>query len=33
MGLRCSSERDKELMVTKQYKPVPIVFAKVYSRG
>ena len=24
MGLRCCSERDKELMVTRQYKPVPI---------
>ena len=23
MGLRCCSERDKELMVTKQYRPVP----------
>ena len=33
MGLRCCSERDKELMVTKQYKPVPIVNARVYSHG
>ena len=33
MGLRCCSERDKELMVTKQYKRVPIVNAKVYSHG
>ena len=33
MGLRCCSERDKELMFTKQYKPVPIVNAKVYSHG
>ena len=33
MGLRCCSERDRELMVTKQYKPVPIVNAKVYSPG
>ena len=24
MGLRCCGERDKELMVTRQYKPVPI---------
>ena len=24
MGLRCCSARDKELMVTRQYKPVPI---------
>ena len=24
VGLRCCSERDKELMVTRQYKPVPI---------
>ena len=28
MGLRCCSERDKELMVTTQYKTVPIVNAK-----
>ena len=27
MGLRCCSERDKKLMVTRQYKP------KVYSHG
>ena len=33
MGLRCCSERDKELMVTTQYKPVPIVNANVYSHG
>ena len=33
MVLRCCSGRDKELMVTKQYKPVPIVNAKVYSHG
>ena len=24
MGLKCCSERDKKLMVTRQYKPVPI---------
>ena len=24
MGLRCCSERDKELVVTRHYKPVPI---------
>ena len=24
MGLRCCSKRDKELVVTRQYKPVPI---------
>ena len=24
IGLRCCSERDKELVVTRQYKPVPI---------
>ena len=33
MGLRCCSERDKELMATKQYKPVPVGNAKVYSHG
>ena len=33
MGLRCCNERDKELMVTRQYKPVPILNARVYSRG
>ena len=24
MGLRCCSDRDKELVATRQYKPVPI---------
>ena len=33
MGLRSCSVRDKELMVTKQYKTVPSVNAKVNSRG
>ena len=33
MSLRICSVRDKELMATKQYKPVPIVNAKVYSHG
>ena len=30
MGLRCCSERDKELVATRQYKPVPI---KVETRN
>ena len=33
MGLRCCSEGDKELMVTRQYKLVPILNARVYSYG
>ena len=33
MSLRSRSVRDKELMVTKQYKTVPIVNAKVNSHG
>ena len=41
MSLRSCSERDEELMATKQYKPVapkqykpvPVGNAKVYSRG
>ena len=33
MGLGCCSERDKELMVTRQYKPVTILNARVYSHG
>ena len=33
MSLRSCSVRDKELMVTKQHKPVPIVNAKVCSHG
>ena len=33
VGLKCCSGRNKELMVTKQCKPVPIVNAKVYSHG
>ena len=32
-GLRSCSDRDKELVATRQYKPVPIVNAKVYSHG
>ena len=31
-GLRCCSERDKELVVTKQYKLVPIVDARKCNR-
>ena len=33
MSLRRCSERDKELMATRQYKPVPVENAKVYSHG
>ena len=33
MSLRSCSERDKELMATKQYKPFPVGNAKVYSHG
>ena len=33
MSLRKCSARDKELMATKQYKPVPVGNAKVYSQG
>ena len=33
MGLKNCSERDKELMATKQYKLVPDGNAKVYSHG
>ena len=33
MSLRTCSERDKELMATKQYKPVPVGNAKVQSHG
>ena len=33
MRLRSCSVRDKELMATKQYKPVPMVNAKLYSHG
>ena len=33
MSLRSCSVRDKELMATKQYTPVPIRNAKVYSHG
>ena len=33
MSLRGCSERDNELMATKQYKPVPVGNAKVYSHG
>ena len=33
MSLRSCSERDKELMATTQYKPVPVGNAKVYSHG
>ena len=33
MDLGCCSDRDKELVATRQYKPVPIVIAKVYSHG
>ena len=33
MGLRSCSERDKELMATRQYKPVPVKNSKVYSHG
>ena len=33
MILRSCSERNKDLMTTKQYKPVPVGNAKVYSYG
>ena len=33
MSLGSCSERDQELMATKQYKPVPVGNAKVYSHG
>ena len=33
MGLRCCSEREKELMVTKQFKLVPIVGSVLRSIG
>ena len=33
MSLRSCSERDKELMATRQYKPVPVRNAKVYLHG
>ena len=33
MSLRSCSVRDKELMATKQYKPVAVGNAKVYSHG
>ena len=33
MSLRRCSERDKELMVTRRYKPVPVENLKVYSHG
>ena len=33
MSLKSCSERSKELMATKQYKPVPVGNAKVYSHG
>ena len=33
MSLRSCSVRDKELMATKQYKPVPVRNAKMYSHG
>ena len=33
MSLRSCSERDKELKVTRQYKPVPVENSKVYSHG
>ena len=33
MSLRSCSERDKELMATRQYKPVPVENSKVYSHG
>ena len=32
-SLRSCSERDKELTATKQYKPVSVGKAKVYSHG
>ena len=33
MSLRSCSERDKELMATRQYKQVPVENSKVYSHG
>ena len=33
MSLRSCSERDKELMVTKQYNPAAVESSKVYSSG
>ena len=33
MNLRRCSERDKELMTTRRYKPVPVENLKVYSHG
>ena len=33
MSLRSCSERDKELMATRQNKPVPVNNSKVYSHG
>ena len=33
VGLRSCSERDKELMATKQYNPVPVGKARVCSHG
>ena len=33
MNFRSCSERDKEFVVTKQHKPVPVGNAKVYSHG
>ena len=33
MSLRRCSERDKELMATRRYKPVPVENLKVYSHG
>ena len=33
MSIRSFSERDKELMATRQYRPVPVENSKVYSHG
>ena len=33
MSLRSCSERDKELMATRQYKPIPVETSKVCSHG
>ena len=33
MSLRSCSERDKELMATRQYNPLPVENSKVYSHG
>ena len=33
MSLRSCSERDKELMTTRRYKPIPVENMKVYSHG